>query len=103
MNEIKKIIFLYSLFSLFLLSESSSTISFGTKSKKIEFLQKVLQSKNKVFLNEIALLLEDEEEEVRSLASYVLYEIGDSTCIDYFKKALEDTYWQVRLYGVKGL
>lgn len=103
MNEIKKIIFLYSLFSLFLLSESSSTISFGTKSKKIEFLQKVLQSKNKVFLNEIALLLEDEDEEVRSLASYVLYEIGDSTCIDYFKKALEDTYWQVRLYGVKGL
>ncbi|MCM8804066.1 MAG: HEAT repeat domain-containing protein, partial [Candidatus Omnitrophica bacterium] len=88
--------------NIFLFSEVSSII-FGTKSGKIEFIKKILDKKNKVYIREIANLLDDEDKEVRSLASYTLYKIGDSTCVDYYKKALLDSYWQVRLYGIKGL
>ncbi|MCM8817985.1 MAG: HEAT repeat domain-containing protein [Candidatus Omnitrophica bacterium] len=83
--------------------ETSSVVTFGTKSKKIEFIKKILDSKDKVYIKKIGVFLEDEDEEIRSLASRTLYEIGDSTCIDYYKKALIDPYWQVRLYGIKGL
>lgn len=78
-------------------------INFGTKEKKIEFIERIRLTKNKVYLPEIAKLLEDSDEEVRVKASLTLYEIGDSTCIDFYRKALSDSYWQVRLYGIKGL
>ncbi|MCM8803058.1 MAG: HEAT repeat domain-containing protein, partial [Candidatus Omnitrophica bacterium] len=78
-------------------------ILFGTKEKKIEFIKKVLNNKDKVYLKEIAAFLDDEDKEIRSVASLTLYEIGDATCIDYYKKSLGDSYWQVRLYGIKGL
>ncbi|MGC8976348.1 MAG: HEAT repeat domain-containing protein [Candidatus Ratteibacteria bacterium] len=87
----------------FSFTENSFVVVYGTKSKKIEFIKNVLKKKNKVYIKEIAEFLKDEDKDVRSLASYTLYEIGDSTCIDYYKKALQDSYWQVRLYGIKGL
>jgi len=102
-NNLFKIFGIWLIMSLFLSGENPSTILFGTKSKKIEFIKKILTSKDKVYIKEIASLLEDEDKEIRNLASYTLYEIGDSTCIDYYKKALIDSYWQVRLYGIKGL
>lgn len=96
------VIFLF-LFNILLSADITSSVIFGTKSKKIEFIKKILNTKNKVYIKEIANLLDDEDKEIRSLASYTLYEIGDSTCNDYYKKALQDSYWQVRLYGIKGL
>ncbi len=91
------IILSYSLFS------EKNVILFGTKEKKIEFIKKVLNNKDKVYLKEIATFLDDEDKEIRTLASLTLYEIGDATCIDYYKKSIGDSYWQVRLYGIKGL
>jgi HEAT repeat protein len=82
---------------------NTSVVLYGTKTKKMEFIKKVLNNKDKVYLKELGSLLEDEDKEVRTMASYTLYEIGDSTCVDYYKRALIDPHWQVRLYGVKGL
>jgi len=82
---------------------ASSVVLYGTKIKKIEFIKKVLNDKDKVYFEELGILLDDEDKEIRTMASYALYVIGDSTCIDYYKKALNDSHWQVRLYGIKGL
>ncbi|HOK56332.1 MAG TPA: HEAT repeat domain-containing protein [bacterium] len=102
MRKISKIfIFLYLLnFSIY---GESQVLTFGTKTKKIEFLKKVLNNKDKVYIKEVANFLDDEDKEVRTFASLILYEIGDSTCIDFYKKSLGDEYWQIRLYGIKGL
>jgi len=102
MRKIRKIFIFLIVANLSLFSENSVLI-FGTKSKKMEFLKKVLNSKNKVYLKEVADFLDDDDKEIRTFASLTLYEIGDSTCIDFYKKSLGDEYWQVRLYGIKGL
>jgi len=99
----KKINFLLILCLIFGSFVEPSVVLYGTKTKKIEFIKNVLNKKDKVNLKELGILLEDEDKEIRSLASYTLYEIGDSTCVDYYKKALGDSYWQVRLYGIKGI
>ena len=100
MRKINFLLFLCLIFGSFV---EPSVVLYGTKTKKIEFIKNVLNKKDKVNLKELGILLEDEDKEVRSLASYTLYEIGDSTCVDYYKKALNDSYWQVRLYGIKGI
>ncbi|MFN4227293.1 MAG: HEAT repeat domain-containing protein [Candidatus Ratteibacteria bacterium] len=102
MKKIIKFFILFIVISCSLFSEKG-VILFGTKEKKIEFIKRVLNNKDKVYIKEIAAFLDDEDKEIRSLASLVLYEIGDVTCIDYYKKSLGDSYWQVRLYGIKGL
>lgn len=102
MEKINKIFIFLIGITINLLSENPALI-YGTKTKKIEFIKKVLNNKDKVYLKEISNFLDDEDKEIRSLASLTLYEIGDSTCIDFYKKSLGDEYWQVRLYGIKGL
>lgn len=97
-----KIFILWGVLPLFLFCENP-VITFGTKSKKIEFLNRVLKNRDKSYIKDISYLLEDKDKEIRALTANVLYEIGDSTCIEYYKKCLEDPYWQVRLYGIKGL
>ncbi len=76
----------------------------GTFEKKIQIIDRIVNTKNRVYLPELGAVLQDEKDEkIRSRAALALLDIGDSTCNPYFKKALEDSYWQVRLYGVKGL
>lgn len=76
----------------------------GTFSKKVELIDRIVKTGDKVYLPELGAVLQgDDNEEIRSKAALALLTIGDSTCIPYFKKALEDSYWQVRLYGIKGL
>lgn len=89
-------------FIIFLQAENSPII-FGTREKKIEFIEKVLKNKDKTFLEELIRLLEDPDKEIRVLASKTLYEIGDITFVYGYRKALGDPYWLVRLYGIKGL
>ncbi|MCM8760453.1 MAG: HEAT repeat domain-containing protein, partial [Candidatus Omnitrophica bacterium] len=76
----------------------------GTFQKKIELINKIENSKNKVYLPNLGeIITTDENEEIRSRAALALLNIGDSTCLSYFINALNDSYWQVRLYGIKGL
>ena len=76
----------------------------GTDQKKMEIIGKIKKTGNKVYLPELAQVLEKEKkDEIRSSASLALLEAGDSTCIPYYRKAVGDTYWQVRLYGIQGL
>lgn len=76
----------------------------GPDSKKLEIIEKIAGMGDKVYLPELAALLDIEKsEEVRSKAALALLSIGDSICIPYYKKALSDRYWQVRLYGIQGL
>jgi len=76
----------------------------GTFAKKVQIIDRIVNTGSKVYLPQLgAVLDEDSNEEIRSRAALALLTIGDSTCIQYFKKALEDTYWQVRLYGIQGI
>ena len=84
--------------------EITEGLKTGTFQKKIELITKIETSKAKEFLPELGNIITSEEnEEIRSKAVLALLNIGDSTCVPYFRDALDDTYWQVRLYGVKGL
>jgi|LSQX01.2.fsa_nt_gb HEAT repeat protein len=79
-------------------------LNFGTKQKKIEIIDKMVKSGNKIYLPELGAVLSTEKsDEVRTKISFALLQLGDSTCIPYYKKTLDDTYWQVRLYGIQGL
>ncbi len=76
----------------------------GTDQKKIEIIEKIIKTGSKVYLPELGAVLDSEKnEEIRSRAVLALLTLGDSTCIPYYKKAIEDSYWQVRLYGIQGL
>ena len=97
--------FLFIFFSFYLFSAELDTnvVKYGTSSDKINFINKVLSKGDKTYLPDIAKLLNDKDEIVRSKAAYTLWKIGDSTCVDYYKKGLEDSYWQVRYYSIRGL
>lgn len=76
----------------------------GTFDKKVQIIDRIVNAEDKVYLPDLGAVLQYERnEEIRSKAALALLNIGDSTCNPYFKKALEDSYWQVRLYGVQGL
>jgi len=65
----------------------------GTDQKKMEIIGKIKKTGNKVYLPELAQVLEKEKkDEIRSSASLALLEAGDSTCIPYYRKAVGDTY-----------
>ena len=89
--------------SLFSYQIDTRAIKYGTERQKINFIQKVFNTGDRTYLPEIAELLDDGSDEVRSKAAYTLFKIGDSTCVDYYKKGLKDNYWQVRYYSIKGL
>ena len=76
----------------------------GTAEKKIEIIERIMKTGDKVYLPELAALLEVEENrEIRSRAAQALLRAGDSTCVPAYTKALGDSYWQVRLYAIQGL
>lgn len=84
--------------------EVTEGLKSGTFQKKIELINRIEISKNKIYLPALGkVIASDENEEIRSRAALALLNIGDPTCIPYFKNALNDSFWQVRLYGVKGL
>ncbi|MCM8762192.1 MAG: HEAT repeat domain-containing protein [Candidatus Omnitrophica bacterium] len=84
--------------------EITEGLKSGTFQKKIELINRIENSKNKVYLPNLGeIITTDENEEIRSRATLALLNIGDATCIPYFRDALGDSYWQVRLYGIKGL
>jgi len=84
--------------------EITEGLKSGTFEKKVEIINWLENSRNKVYLPVLGEIINNEEnEEIRSRAALALLNIGDSTCIPYFKNALKDSYWQVRLYGTKGL
>ncbi|HOL21433.1 MAG TPA: HEAT repeat domain-containing protein [bacterium] len=84
--------------------EITEGLKSGTFQKKVELINRIENSRNKVYLPELGeVITTDENEEIRSRATLALLNIGDSTCIPYFRNALGDSYWQVRLYGIKGL
>jgi len=89
--------------SLFSFQIDTRAVKYGTERQKINFIQKVFNTGDRTYLPDIAKLLDDSSDEVRSKAAYTLFKIGDSTCVDYYKKGLEDNYWQVRYYSIKGL
>lgn len=89
--------------SLFSYQIDTRAVKYGTERQKINFIQKVFNTGDRTYLPEIAELLDDDSDEVRSKAAYTLFKIGDSTCVDYYKKGLKDNYWQVRYYSIKGL
>lgn len=89
--------------SVFSFQIDTGAIKYGTSTQKIKFIQKVLNLADRTYLPQLGQLLNDEDEIVRSKAAYTLWKIGDSTCVDYYKKGLKDNYWQVRLYSIKGL
>ncbi|MCM8802794.1 MAG: hypothetical protein NC827_05755, partial [Candidatus Omnitrophica bacterium] len=65
MKKIIKVFIFFIVISYSLFSEKG-VILFGTKEKKIEFIKKVLNNKDKVYLKEIAAFLDDEDKEIRS-------------------------------------
>jgi len=76
----------------------------GTFERKIQIINSIVNTRNKVYLPELGAVIKNEEnEEIRSKAALALLNIGDSTCNPYFKDALEDSYWQVRYYAALGL
>jgi len=84
--------------------EITEGLKSGTFEKKIELINWLENSRNRIYLPNLGEIINTEEnEEIRSRATLALLNIGDSTCIPYFKNALKDSYWQVRLYGTKGL
>ncbi len=79
-------------------------VFYGTSADKIVLIDRIVTTGDKVKLSFIAEnLLNDEVDEVRSRAAFAIKEIGDSTYAEYLRKATRDSYWQVRLYGIKGL
>ncbi|MDD3725906.1 MAG: HEAT repeat domain-containing protein [Candidatus Ratteibacteria bacterium] len=108
MNNLKTGVIILLITSSVVLCKSDIEIIEGLKSgtfqKKIELINKIEKDQNKIYLPELGKVISsDESEEIRSRAALALLNIGDSTCIPYFKNALKDSYWQVRLYGAKGL
>lgn len=75
----------------------------GTTKQKIEILKKIISEKNTTILPEVPNVLDDPSKDVRILASEALLNLGDSSFITAYEKELNDTFWQVRLNGIKGL
>jgi len=78
-------------------------LRYAPASQKISIVQRLVAEKNRVYLPEIGALLDDPSREVRSQAASALLELGDITCLPFFKKGLSDDWWQVRLYSCQGL
>jgi len=94
------IIFTQMLFSVEL---DTKIVEYGTTTQKINFIQNVLKEGNRAYLPYIANLLDDKDEIIREKAAETLWKIGDLTCVDYYKKGIEDSYWLVRYYCTRGL
>jgi len=75
----------------------------GTTKQKIETLKKIISEKNTKVLPETLVALDDTSTDVRIFASQALLELGDSSFVTSYQKELNDTSWQVRLNGIKGL
>ncbi|HOJ31027.1 MAG TPA: HEAT repeat domain-containing protein [bacterium] len=75
----------------------------GTTKQKIETVKRIISEKNTKILPEILVALDDPSTDVRILASEALLKLGDSSFITSYQKELNDTNWQVRLNGIKGL
>ncbi len=75
----------------------------GTTKQKIETLKKVISSKNTRILPDIIVALDDPSVEVRILVSEVLLNLGDVSFITSYQKELSDSYWQVRLNGIRSM
>lgn len=85
-------------------TEIKEGLKSGVFQKKVQIINSIVQKEDKVYLPDLgAVLGEEKNEEIRSRAANALLIIGDSTCMPYFRTALGDSYWQVRLYGVQGL
>ncbi|MCL5408704.1 MAG: HEAT repeat domain-containing protein [Candidatus Omnitrophica bacterium] len=80
-----------------------STFSLGTKTQKIEILDKILYQRDFTAVPEVIKLLNDPSVNVRILASKILYVMGDSSFTASYEQEMHDPYWQVRLYGIKSL
>jgi HEAT repeat protein len=81
----------------------SEILSLGTQQQKISALQQIISGRNTVILPEVSKLLDDTSQDVRTLAAQALFQLGDSSFVTSYQKAMNDSYWQVRLYGVRGL
>ncbi|HXK45182.1 MAG TPA: HEAT repeat domain-containing protein, partial [bacterium] len=66
-------------------------------------MKRIISEKNTKILPEILVALDDPSTDVRILASEALLKLGDSSFITSYQKELNDTNWQVRLNGIKGL
>ncbi|MBN1444495.1 MAG: HEAT repeat domain-containing protein [Candidatus Omnitrophica bacterium] len=85
-------------------TEIKEGLKSGTSRKKAQIIESIAGRRDKVYLPELGRVLSEEKsDEIRSMAANALLAIGDSTCTPYFRTALGDSYWQVRLYGVQGL
>ncbi|MCX8082143.1 MAG: HEAT repeat domain-containing protein [bacterium] len=108
MKKLKTGLVIFIIYSAIILGKTDIEVTEGLKSgtfqKKIDLIERIERSKDKIYLPNLGeIITSDKNEEIRSRATLALLNIGDSTCIPYFRNAIADDYWQVRLYGIKGL